>query len=176
MNFISKGVKSLWRPECGAYMIEGTPGQPYGGLLAHFNVVEANMRYRREELSALLDPDEVIMSITNFPRSGTPGFTWPIYEPSPHRKDGISQSEFFPDEALCSWHPRFPTLTKNIRLRRGSKPDINLKIFKDINTQIPVEGSSNDKPDVVHLDAIGFGMGCCCLQVTFQVAITVNIF
>lgn len=62
------GVKSLWRPEYGAYMIEGTPGKPYGGLMAHFNIVEANMRYRREEAQQLLGPDEVVMSLTNFPR------------------------------------------------------------------------------------------------------------
>jgi len=49
-------------------MIEGTPGKPYGGLLAHFNIVEANMRYRREEAQQLLGPDEVLMTITNFPR------------------------------------------------------------------------------------------------------------
>lgn len=49
-------------------MIEGTPGKPYGGLLAHFNIVEANMRYRREEAQRLLGPDEVLMTITNFPR------------------------------------------------------------------------------------------------------------
>lgn len=65
-------VKSLWRPEYGAYMIEGTPGKPYGGLLAHFNIVEANMRYRREEAQQLLGPDEVLMTITNFP-----SFRWP---------------------------------------------------------------------------------------------------
>lgn len=61
-------VKSLWRPEYGAYMLEGTPGKPYGGLLAHFNIVEANMKYRRAEASTLLKDGEVIMSITNFPR------------------------------------------------------------------------------------------------------------
>ena len=49
-------------------MIEGTPGKPYGGLLAHFNVVEANMRYRRQEASQLLEPGEALMSLTNFPR------------------------------------------------------------------------------------------------------------
>lgn len=31
-------------------MIEGTPGKPYGGLLAHFNIVEANMKHRRDEV------------------------------------------------------------------------------------------------------------------------------
>lgn len=49
-------------------MVEGTPGKPYGGLLAHFNIVEANMQYRRAEASTLLKDGEVIMSITNFPR------------------------------------------------------------------------------------------------------------
>jgi glutamate--cysteine ligase catalytic subunit len=49
-------------------MVEGTPGQPYGGLLAHFNIVEANMRFRREEAAALLQPGEALMSITSFPR------------------------------------------------------------------------------------------------------------
>lgn len=49
-------------------MIEGTPGKPYGGLLAHFNVVEANMQYRRQEASKLLEPGEALMSLTNFPR------------------------------------------------------------------------------------------------------------
>lgn len=61
-------VKSLWRPEYGAYMIEGTPGKPYGGLLAHFNIVEANMRYRREEAQELLKNGEVLMCLTSFPR------------------------------------------------------------------------------------------------------------
>lgn len=62
------GVKCLWRPEYGAYMIEATPGKPYGGLMAHFNVVEANMRYRRAEAQQLLRSDELLMSVTNFPR------------------------------------------------------------------------------------------------------------
>lgn len=62
------GVKSLWRPEFGAYMVEGTPGKPYGGLLAHFNIVEANMKIRREEVTSLLKPNEAVMSITSFPR------------------------------------------------------------------------------------------------------------
>lgn len=61
-------IKSLWRPEYAAYMLEGTPGKPYGGLLVHFNVVEANMRYRRREATKLLGPNEVLMSLTNFPR------------------------------------------------------------------------------------------------------------
>lgn len=49
-------------------MIEGTPGKPYGGLLAHFNIVEANMKYRREEAESILKDGEALMSLTCFPR------------------------------------------------------------------------------------------------------------
>lgn len=53
-------------------------------------------------------------------------------------------------------------------MRRGSKVSIDLPVFKDKNTKIPVFGSIPSKPDHVHMDAMGFGMGCCCLQLTFQ--------
>ena len=49
-------------------------------------------------------------------------------------------------------------------------------VFKDINTPSPFvekflndddgEGSKAAKPDHIYLDAMGFGMGCCCLQVS----------
>lgn len=163
-----QGVKSLWRPEYGAYMIEGTPGKPYGGLLAHFNVVEANMRYRRLEVAEMLPQGEHVMSITNFPRLGCPNFTFPPAKPTPEDETCAARSLYFPDDAIFPGHPRFKTLTRNIRQRRGEKVSINLPVFKDKNTVIPVEGSLPDKPDYVHMDAMGFGMGCCCLQLTFQ--------
>ncbi|XP_032514571.1 glutamate--cysteine ligase catalytic subunit [Danaus plexippus] len=166
-----QNVKSLWRPEYGAYMIEGTPGKPYGGLLAHFNIVEANMRYRRAEASALLKDGEVIMSITNFPRLGSPNFTSPPYKPTPDR--GVSLSYFFPDQATFPGHPRYKTLAENIRKRRGNRMAINIPVFRDVNTKIPIDDYHKilpdlAKPDSVYLDAMGLGMGCCCLQVTFQ--------
>ncbi|KAF7998291.1 hypothetical protein HCN44_009689 [Aphidius gifuensis] len=171
------GVKSLWRPEYGAYMIEGTPGKPYGGLLAHFNVVEANMRYRRQEVMDQLKNGEVIMSLTSFPRLGCPDFTEPPAKPTP--TSGASRSLFFPDEAIFPGHPRFKTLTQNIRYRRGEKVAINLPIYRDENVAKPFkenllklgdDGSSEKaaKDNHVYMDAMGFGMGCCCLQLTFQ--------
>ncbi|XP_063224221.1 glutamate--cysteine ligase [Bacillus rossius redtenbacheri] len=171
------GVKSLWRPEYAAYMIEGTPGKPYGGMLAHFNVVEANMKYRREEAQQLMKKNEVVMTLTNFPRLGAPGFTDPPTKPTPH--EGASRSLFFPDDAIYDGHPRFATLTRNIRERRGSKVAINLPIYRDKNTPQPfvedlnqyggdAQSASAALPDHVYMDAMGFGMGCCCLQLTFQ--------
>ncbi|XP_069462231.1 glutamate--cysteine ligase catalytic subunit [Ambystoma mexicanum] len=166
---------TLWRPEYGSYMIEGTPGQPYGGTMSEFNTVEANMRERRLEASSLLEKNVAICTITAFPRLGCPGFTFPEFEPTPVEA-GASKSLFFPDEAINK-HPRFSTLTRNIRHRRGEKVVINVPIFKDKNTPSPFvekfqhddgDGAGAAKPDHIYMDAMGFGMGNCCLQVTFQ--------
>ncbi|KAM4043499.1 glutamate--cysteine ligase catalytic subunit isoform 2-T2 [Anomaloglossus baeobatrachus] len=156
-------------------MIEGTPGQPYGGIMAEFNTVEDNMRKRRQEASSLLSDNVSICTITSFPRLGCPGFTMPEFQPTPVEQ-GASKSLFFPDEAINK-HPRFSTLTRNIRHRRGEKVVINVPIFKDRHTPSPfIERFVNDPgdgakaalPDHVYMDAMGFGMGNCCLQVTFQ--------
>ncbi|XP_012297024.1 glutamate--cysteine ligase catalytic subunit isoform X2 [Aotus nancymaae] len=127
---------TLWRPEYGSYMIEGTPGQPYGGTMSEFNTVEANMRKRRKEATSVLEENQAVCTITSFPS----------------------------------------TLTRNIRHRRGEKVVINVPIFKDKNTPSPFietfpeddEASRASKPDHIYMDAMGFGMGNCCLQVTFQ--------
>nr|XP_022918914.1 glutamate--cysteine ligase [Onthophagus taurus] len=164
------GVKSLWRPEYGAYMIEGTPGVPYGGLMAHFNIVEANMRYRRLEVQEYLNPGECVLTLTSFPRLGCDNFTDPPSKPTPNA--GATRSLFFPDDAVFPGHPRFATLSRNIRERRGENVVINLPVYKDFNTKIPVDDShlynKSALPDCVYMDAMGFGMGCCCLQLTFQ--------
>lgn len=166
---------TLWRPEYGSYMIEGTPGQPYGGTMSEFNTVEDNMRKRRKEATSLLEENQALCTITSFPRLGCPGFTLPEYKPNPV-EGGASKSLFFPDEAINK-HPRFSTLTRNIRHRRGEKVVINVPIFKDKNTPSPFietfpeddEAAKASKPDHIYMDAMGFGMGNCCLQVLFQI-------
>uniref|UniRef100_A0A5F9C550 Glutamate--cysteine ligase n=1 Tax=Oryctolagus cuniculus TaxID=9986 RepID=A0A5F9C550_RABIT len=161
---------TLWRPEYGSYMIEGTPGQPYGGTMSEFNTVEDNMRKRRKEATSLLGENQAVCTITSFPRLGCPGFTLPECKPNPV-EGGASKSLFFPDEAINK-HPRFSTLTRNIRHRRGEKVVINVPIFKDKNTPSPFietfpeddEAAKASKPDHIYMDAMGFGMGNCCLQ------------
>lgn len=59
---------TLWRPEYSRYMIEGTPGQPYGGTMSEFNTVESNMRKRRQEASSVLNQNETLCTVTSFPR------------------------------------------------------------------------------------------------------------
>ncbi|GFS80159.1 glutamate--cysteine ligase catalytic subunit [Nephila pilipes] len=170
-------VKALWRPEFGAYMIEGTPGKPYGALSSCFNVVEANMRARRIEVETLLENDESLLCLTSFPRLGCPDFTFPPAKIN--SKDSALCSLFFPDEAVFGGHPRFRTLARNIRERRNKKVIINVPIYRDKNTPDPFvedfnklgddgEGASAALPNHVYMDTMGFGMGCSCLQVTFQ--------
>ncbi len=115
------------------------------------------------------------MTLTNFPRLGCPDFTAPATVAS--AASPVTHSLFFPDAAINA-HPRFATLTANIRERRGSKVAINLPVFRDTHTPQPfaeafppalgTEGAAAAQPDHVYMDAMGFGMGCCCLQVTFQ--------
>lgn len=174
---VKKENNTSWHPEYAEYMVEGTPGKPYGGWLAHFNLVEANMRLRRQEIQAELGNDECPMSITTFPLLGVGEFTFPVAKPDP--VNGVSRSLFFPDEAINQGHPRFKTLTKNIRCRRKEKVAINVPIFRDTHTKQPftedLEALGDDgeaaraaKPDHIYMDCMGFGMGNCCLQVTFQ--------
>ncbi len=78
-------LKSLWRPEYSSYCIEGTPGVPYGGKIAFFNEVEPNMKYRRQEVEKLLKDDEILVSMSIFPRLGCIPFTEPVAKPGRYR-------------------------------------------------------------------------------------------
>jgi len=211
-----KNYNASWKPEYGKYMIEGTPNKPYGSTIYDLLTVENNMNERRKLIREKLNDDEIITSLTTFPTLGAKDF---IYPPSkPTAASGSSQSLYIPDEAITS-HARFPTLTANIRKRRGSKVAINLPIYKDIKTPSPflepcpeslakvlrkenkkiknltesekisqlskllythiINSNTNDnlslpeivsdaKKDHVYLDCMCFGMGCSCLQITFQ--------
>ncbi|ELV11968.1 Glutamate--cysteine ligase catalytic subunit [Tupaia chinensis] len=131
--------------------------------------------HENKKVQLILSGEEVLEILqekgerTN-PKLGCPGFTLPEYKPNPV-EGGASKSLFFPDEAINK-HPRFGTLTRNIRHRRGEKVVINVPIFKDKNTPSPFietfpeddEAARASKPDHIYMDAMGFGMGNCCLQ------------
>ena len=179
----NENTASLWRPEYADYMVEGTPGGPYDHQIGCLNKLEANMRLRRNQVQELLkDKDEFILSLTSFPMLGCKNFSWPSYPTTPN--EGITRSLFFCDQAIYPGHPRFSYLSKNIRERRNAKVAINLPIYVDEKTPRPfiedlnqygddpnnekTESKLAAKPDHIYLDAMGFGMGCCCLQMTFQ--------
>ena len=186
-----------FQPEYAAYMIESTPSEPFDDdLVKSFDLLEDNMLLRRKLVNAKLEKDEYILALTSYPRLGCDNFTYPNFKPTPHDSNSITRSLFYPDQAIFSGHPRFATLSKNIRKRRNNrKVGIYLPIYKDEKTQSPfiedltkyssllhqdqiiTNGCVNNldslvKEDIregyVFLDATGFGMGCCCLQTTFQ--------
>ncbi|KAI9295415.1 GCS-domain-containing protein [Neoconidiobolus thromboides FSU 785] len=174
-----KTVPTAWRPEYGRYMLEGTPGSPYEGSVSDLLKVEDNMKLRRKTAMEFMKGGETLISLTSFPKLGSGDFLEPHHEPN----GASSRSLFVPDE-IINPHARFPTLTANIRRRRGSKVAINIPIYHDINTPKPFIDPSipdrnlfhNDKeakagaakPDHIYMDSMCFGMGCSCLQITFQ--------
>ncbi|KAL9111796.1 MAG: hypothetical protein Q9227_003855 [Pyrenula ochraceoflavens] len=119
--------------------------------------------------------------MTTFPLLGSKTeFTSPSYSPS----GPVLRSQFVPDE-IANPHIRFPTLAANIRSRRGRKVELNVPIFKDYRTPSPFLDPTVNyelhrwpedddvrngaaKEDHVYMDAMAFGMGSCCLQITFQ--------
>ncbi|TIA88201.1 hypothetical protein E3P99_02715 [Wallemia hederae] len=180
----SSYVKSqvpAFHPEFGRYMIESTPGVPYSAGLKELLTVEVNMRLRRNITKHHLPPNHVPITLTSFP---TLGVNYPFLDPHYNPDGDASRSLFLPDQ-LINPHVRFPTLAANIRKRRGAKVAINVPIFFDVNTPrpfidktIPYDRDLFDsdseakngaaKPDHIYMDAMGFGMGCSCLQLTFQ--------
>ncbi|KAK7692337.1 hypothetical protein QCA50_003962 [Cerrena zonata] len=171
-----------FHPEYGRFMLESTPGSPYTGNVPDLLLVEEDMRYRRRLARKYLEPNEIPMSMTSYPLLGTPGvFTEPYHDPA----GAVSSHSLFLPEEIANPHARFPTLTANIRRRRGSKVAINLPLFIDDRTPRPfvdptIPWQRNIYPedseakqgaaliDHVYMDAMGFGMGCSCLQLTFQ--------
>ncbi|KAH9858944.1 glutamate-cysteine ligase catalytic subunit [Lenzites betulinus] len=171
-----------FHPEYGRFMLESTPGSPYTGEIRSLLSVEDNMRYRRHLARKYLKKSEIPYTMTSFPHLGVPGvFTDPYFDPV----DAVSSHSLFLPEEITNPHARFPTLTANIRRRRGSKVAINLPLFVDTRTPRPfvdptIPWQRNVYPedpeakngaallDHIYMDAMGFGMGCSCLQITFQ--------
>lgn len=174
-------VLPTFHPEYGRYMLEATPGAPYGHTLQELLKVLPNMRRRRVIAKAHMKSTEMPITLTSYPRLGVPGqFTEPYHAPT----GAASRSLFVPDE-IINPHVRFPSLTANIRARRGRKVAMNVPIFYDEETPrqfhdptvpldrqlYPEDANARDgaaREGHIYMDSMGFGMGCCCLQITFQ--------
>ncbi|KAH7149646.1 glutamate-cysteine ligase-domain-containing protein [Dactylonectria estremocensis] len=171
----------VFHPEFGRFMLEATPGKPWGIGFKELLDVEPDMKLRRKIAKAHMLGTEFPITLTTFPRIGSPGqFTDPYYPASGPRL----RSQFVPDE-IANPHIRFPTLAANIRSRRGRKVQVNVPVFHDTNTPNPwkdptVNYDMHNWPEdddvrngaapdnFIHMDAMAFGMGSCCLQITFQ--------
>ena len=162
-------------------MLEATPGKPWGIGFKDLLSVEKDMKWRRVIAKEHMAADQYPITLTTFPRLGTRD---DYYEPYYPLSGPMLRSQFVPDE-IANPHIRFPTLAANIRSRRGRKVELNVPIFRDHNTPLPFKDPTVDydlhqwpedddvrngaaKPNHVYMDAMAFGMGSCCLQITFQ--------
>lgn len=170
-----------FHPEFGRFMLEATPGKPWSIDFKDLLLVEADMKKRRVIAKQHMASTEYPVTLTTFPRLGTKDdFITPYYPPS----GPALRSQFVPDE-IANPHIRFPTLAANIRGRRGRKVELNVPVFKDEKTPWPFHDPTIDydmhnwpedddvrngavKENSVYMDAMAFGMGSCCLQITFQ--------
>ena len=168
---LSESDRFMWMPEYGSWMLESTPGKPYEGL-SSLLAIEKNMMMRRSRLLSVLRPNEVVPTLSCFPMLGVGDSTYPSYKPN----GPVANSLFVPDEIIFP-HPRFPTLTQNIRKRRGEKVFISRPKFIDKHTKLTPRNGPHSVPSTVpeaddlpfvYADAMAFGMGCCSLQTTFQ--------
>mmetsp|Transcript_4847 Transcript_4847/g.14099 ORF Transcript_4847/g.14099 Transcript_4847/m.14099 type:complete len:684 (+) Transcript_4847:97-2148(+) len=142
---------AAWHVEYGAWMVESTPAGPYVGNARSLLQVEESMRLRRARLLAALRPDEIAPTMVTFPLLGVGD---DFYRPRVAATRGPTS---VPDHCICK-HPRFLAMTGSLRQRRGHLEEISARVFPDAHTS---ETS-------VEMDAMAYGFGCCCLQVTLQ--------
>ena len=132
----------IFKPEYANYMIESISINPFSNL-NDLILIEKDMNIRKSIIKNLLNNDEKIVNITAPWLLGTNNnYTNNEYSRSIY----CSDNNIYPDQ-------RFKGFTKNIRTRKGSH--ININMFTE----------NNEK---VHMDCMLFGMGCSCLQTTFQ--------
>lgn len=164
---VSKNVS--YHQEYGRYMVESTPRVPFGDKLEDIGGLEDNMALRRSTARSFVGPKEHVITLTSYPRLGV----GKCAETKKEVGGPATKSLFLPDD-IINLHPRFPTLSQNIRERRGKKVEISVPVFQDTATKTPwVDPITTERPegvpgDQIYMDAMGFGMGCCCVQLTFQ--------
>lgn len=192
----------VYHPEYGSYMIEATPCFPYSHRdVESYLTPEKNMFLRKQFINEkfINQRNLYLLQMTSYPRLGCKDFISDYNFNEEHinsdKKNIFSQSLFLPDE-ITNKHPRFPTLTGNIRKRRNRKVNLQIPMFEDANTPLfddsvydrkwfdmdvkfieddKVKQAADDdlksfklRPKHIYLDAMGFGMGACCLQTTYQ--------
>lgn len=138
-----------WVPEYGAWMVEATPNRPYTGFTTDLLRVERNMRLRRKRILTVLTKDEIAPTVSAFPLIGAQGDDGTV---PPVPVGGPRTLSDYIGDGIINPHPRFGTLSANIRQRRGEKVNIRVPLFRDLNT-----------PEYANYDAISSNEvdGCC---------------
>lgn len=154
-------------------MVEAVPLKPYtiydvnGPIDALSSLIN-----RRKKINYQINTKTfVIVSLSSFPNLGNGDFFFTnkseLYSVKDFEKrNEASRSRMILDE-MTNPHPRFPTMMRSVRERRGKKVDIRVPLFQDENTgDGKIDGDYT--PGEIYMDSQHFGMGCCCLQITFE--------
>ena len=170
--------------EYGGWMYEVIPNEPF--LIKDLNLIENNIQNLYKYLTQKYG-NKKFLSLGAFPMLGVGKYyinedekcsdeDINLIEDENEKKareeylEDISNNKLsysiYLNDKIINRHPRFGNLTRNIRQRRGSKVDIQIPIFKDINTDFSKITYLDPNPGFITMDAMGFGMGCCSLQVT----------
>jgi hypothetical protein len=89
------------------------------------------MRLRRRRMLTVLNENEIAPTVSAFPLIGAQGDDGSV--PAVPVGGERTQSDYIGD-GIINPHPRFGTLTANIRQRRGSNVNIRIPLFRDVNT------------------------------------------
>lgn len=150
------------KEEFSAWMVEVLPRKPftskldYQELLQHFRYITHNLTNSAEDEAKLLISGSILPHMGTLKYYVTPDMKVIPFEER-EALNHVSGSTTFLDSTITN-HSRFRGLTYNVKTRRGAKPEIQVPIYKDINTQ--------DNQFIS--DHFGYGMGCLALQVTFS--------
>ncbi len=186
------------QPEYGAWMIEAIPKVPFSHInLADVSQLDVHFKSRRNLICNYLSSFGPISlsSCPSFPMLGVGDYAIRMPEfdaihdiqkveeksvknkeenkeihklPLSTSENKYSESLFTFDAAINS-HPRFPTLSQIIRQRRCEKVCIKAPLFIDSKTIVPSPPTpENPFLGEIYMDSMAFGMGCCCLQLTFE--------
>jgi glutamate--cysteine ligase catalytic subunit len=160
-------------------MIEVVPKDPF--KQEEVNRIEKSIEGLYKFIADKVGKD-TILSTSSFPMLGVENF---YYEKFKYVMDEdriydvyenpFSKSQFFKDVCINT-HPRFGyisshprCLTRNIRQRKGDKVCILIPIYQDEKTNLTVKTLDEPYPGNIYMDAMGFGMGSSCFQITVGV-------
>jgi len=138
-----------WVPEYGSWMIEATPNRPYSGYTSDLLRVERNMQLRRRRMLTVLKENEIAPTVSTFPMLGAMGDDGTV---PPTKVGGPRTLSEYIGDGVINPHPRFGTLTANIRSRRGEKVNIRVPLFRDTQTPEYIDFADPSRGDAD---------GCC---------------
>ena len=147
INTYTINATTSWHPEYGDWMIEGVPLKPFRDIEDGVLNLEKILISRRKLLLSNLSLYELCPTLSFVP----------ILCMNIKGVNGVSKSKYISDECIYP-HRRFSSLTQNIRNKRGETVKIPINIYQDRLTT----------KKITTADAMAFGMGCCCLQVTLE--------